>query len=285
MYALGDGARRLAVANLRQRALLRAPPHQRQVRQVAIITVIIGRHAGVEPGVGGEECTKFGGGPVVGIRQPIQVVGQVGVEVAIVGRGVPPCTFFRRPVGIQEHVMGIPGTVGGAVVMNAGTKEGDISSLIASVEAVTPDRENLDLAPGDLDFGYRKSVFQGKGWLIIDVVFELRPVDTGEVIDDLERIWKERGDLYPMSLPNAGSVFRNPEGNHAGYLIEQAGLRGTRVGGAEVSEKHGNFIVNRGGATSSDIVALIELIRGKIREKYGIDLALEQKILPSRPGQ
>ena len=190
-----------------------------------------------------------------------------------------------RDLGGFEHITGIPGTVGGAVMMNAGTNNGEVSDIIDSVEAVTPDGELFTLSASDMGFGYRTSVFQENDWLIINAVFKCTEVDGKATLMNIDSIWKERGRLYPMQFPNAGSVFRNPEGNHAGYLIEQAGLKGTRVGGAEVSEKHGNFIINTGSATSDDIIGLIELVRDKIQEKYGITLALEQKILPSRPGQ
>ena len=190
-----------------------------------------------------------------------------------------------RDLGGFEHITGIPGTVGGAVMMNAGTNDGEVSDIIDSVEAVTPDGELFTLSASDMGFGYRTSVFQENDWLIINAVFKCTEVDGKATLMNIDSIWKERGRLYPMQFPNAGSVFRNPEGNHAGYLIEQAGLKGTRVGGAEVSEKHGNFIINTGSATSDDIIGLIELVRDKIQEKYGITLALEQKILPSRPGQ
>ena len=184
-----------------------------------------------------------------------------------------------------EHITGIPGSVGGAVVMNAGTNDGDVSAIIDSVAALTPEGKLLDLSPADLGFGYRTSIFQQNDWLIISATFNLIEVDGEVALRNIESIWKERISLYPMQFPNAGSVFRNPEGNHAGYLIEEACLKGMKVGGAEVSEKHGNFIINTGGATSTDIINLIELVREKVHDKYGITLALEQKILSTHIDQ
>lgn len=188
-------------------------------------------------------------------------------------------------LGGFEHITGIPGTVGGAVVMNAGTNEGDVSAIIDSVEALTPDGELLELAPDDLGFGYRTSIFQQNDWLIVSAAFNLVEVDEKETLRNIDGIWKERGRLYPMNFANAGSVFRNPEGSHAGYLIEEAGLKGMKVGGAKISEKHGNFIINTGDATSSDIINLIELARKKVQDKFGITLALEQKILSTHIDQ
>ncbi len=191
----------------------------------------------------------------------------------------------EKNLGGFEHITGIPGTVGGAVVMNAGTKDGNVSDIIDNVLALTPEGEILELRLSDLGFGYRTSIFQQNDWLITSAAFNLVDVDGAETLKNIDTIWKDRGQLYPMQFPNAGSVFRNPEGSHAGYLIEEAGLKGLKVGGAEVSEKHGNFIINTGKATSSDIIALIELIREKVQGKFGITLELEQKILPTHIDQ
>jgi UDP-N-acetylmuramate dehydrogenase len=210
--------------------------------------------------------------------------GKVTVDAGVYLDSLIRCSA-QKNLGGFEHITGIPGTVGGAVVMNAGTNDGNVSDIIDNVLALTPEGEILELKLSDLGFGYRTSIFQQNDWLITSAVFNLVEVDGKEALRNIDRIWKERGRLYPMQMPNAGSVFRNPEGKHAGYLIEQAGLKGTRVGGAEVSEKHGNFIINTGSATSSDIIALIELVREKVQDKFGITLELEQKILPSRPGQ
>jgi UDP-N-acetylmuramate dehydrogenase len=167
--------------------------------------------------------------------------------------------------------------------MNAGTNEGEIRDIIVETEAVTEKGEILILSPADMKMGYRSSVFQEKEWLVLSAVFNLIETNGKEALKNIDAVWKERAGLYPMQMPNAGSVFRNPEGSHAGYLIEQAGLKGTKVGGARVSEKHGNFIVNAGDATSADIIALIDLVRKRIEDETGITLVLEQKILPVRP--
>jgi len=222
-------------------------------------------------------------GIVLKTRSEVARIGFLEDEKVTVDAGVYLDSLIReaagRGLGGFEHITGIPGTVGGAIVMNAGTNHGDVSAVIDSVTAVKPGGELLDLLPGDMGFGYRTSIFQQNDWFIVSAVFDLVEVDAKDTIDKIDHIWKERGKLYPMQLPNAGSVFRNPEGSHAGYLIEKAGCKGMKVGGAQVSEKHGNFIVNTGGATSSDIINLIELVREKVYAKTGINLILEQKIL------
>lgn len=189
----------------------------------------------------------------------------------------------QRNIGGFEHITGIPGTVGGAIFMNAGTKGGEICELIDSAEAVSEDGRLLVLRPEDMRMGYRTSIIQENGWLLVNAVFNVIDVNGEETSRKIESVWKERSILYPMDMPSAGSVFRNPEGSHAGYLIEQTGLRGMEIGGARVSEKHGNFIINTGNATSADIIELIEMIREKIFETHGIRLMLEQRILPVCP--
>jgi UDP-N-acetylmuramate dehydrogenase len=214
---------------------------------------------------------------------PLNIIG-AGSNIIVPDSGVEGIILKTKGEGARIDFRD-DGTVGGAVVMNAGTKDGDISAIIDSVEVVASDGEQLSLTAGDMGFRYRTSIFQQKDWLIISVVFKVIEVDGEQTIKNIDRIWKERGRLYPMQLPNAGSVFRNPEGSHAGFLIEEAGCKGMKVGGAEVSEKHGNFIINTGGATSSDIINLIELVRERVFEKNGINLVLEQKILSTRIDQ
>lgn len=186
-----------------------------------------------------------------------------------------------RGLGGFDHVTGIPGTVGGAIVMNAGTREGDTSGILEYVEAVTPAGKMVKLDNGELAFGYRHSLFQGCDWLILRAAFNLTETETENTMDFIKGIWKEREEKFPLEFPNAGSVFKRPLGDYAGRLIEDAGCKGLSVGGAMVSEKHANFIVNSGDATSRDIISLIGKIRRRVFEKYGVYLELEQKILDS----
>ncbi len=208
--------------------------------------------------------------------------GMVGVDA-----GVPLDDFIRgaahRGWGGLGALAGIPGTVGGALVMNAGTGEGNVSDRLENVRVLTGGDEVRVLDKSQLVFGYRTSTFRNTGWLILSADFQLIPSEREETLEEIDRVWKSRAEKFPLEWPSAGSVFKRPEGDYAGRLIEEAGCKGMRVGGARVSEKHGNFIVNDGGATSSDILELIDRVRDRVRKKYGINLELEQIPLLSKP--
>jgi len=208
-----------------------------------------------------------------------------GDSRAVVDAGVYLEDLIRgaaaRGLGGFEHVTGIPGTVGGAVVMNAGTREGDTSGILEYVEIVTSAGKLMKLETEELAFGYRHSMFQGCDWLILRAGFNLRETDPEVTFDFIENIWSDRKKKFPLEYPNAGSVFKRPSGDYAGRLIEDAGCKGLRIGGAAVSERHANFIVNSGNATSEDIIRLISEVRRRVFEKFGVYLELEQEILKS----
>lgn len=187
-----------------------------------------------------------------------------------------------RGYGGLEPLAGIPGTVGGAVVMNAGTRDTETADLLTNVEYVTPDGERTSARRGDLAFSYRRSEFLGAGALVLGAEFRLEPVDPAVARKRIEALVADRWSKYPMDLPSAGSVFKRPPGDYPGRLVELAGCKGMRVGGALVSERHANFIVNDGGATAADIVELIDRVRARVRETSGVELELEQIVLSSR---
>jgi len=178
-----------------------------------------------------------------------------------------------------EPIAGIPGTVGGAVLMNAGTKEGDTAGVLEKVEVLTASGERRVFKRGELSFGYRESTFQGSGWLILRAQFKLRRGDPSVIIRRLDEIWEQRQRKFPLDYPNAGSVFKRPPGDYAGRLIEESGCKGMRIGAAAISERHANFIINLGGASAADITALISAVRRRVFEKTGIYLELEQQML------
>jgi len=217
--------------------------------------------------------TKSGSASVI-FDQKTRVVADAGVYLDNLIKRAAEHGF-----GGLNDIAGIPGTVGGAVFMNAGTGEGDVSSVIIWADAVSPGGREVRLSGGEMEFGYRKSIFQNNDWLIVRAAFRITEADRQKTLNEIDRIWKRRKKLYPMDFPTAGSVFMNPEGAHAGRLIEQAGCRGLRLGGAEVSEKHGNFIVNRNNASPDDILRLIEIVRERVSRKFGITLELEQEIM------
>lgn len=189
----------------------------------------------------------------------------------------------ERGLGGLEATAGIPGTIGGALVMNAGTDAGTIADRLLDVTVIDARGTVKTLPASDLSFGYRAGPFTAGGEVILSATFSLEPAETSAVLRAVEDAWERRRRSYPLEHPSAGSVFRRPPGDYAGRLIEQAGCKGLRVGGAEVSERHANFIVNRGGATAADIVALIDMVGARVRERSGVDLELEQIVLPRRP--
>ncbi|MBR6902312.1 MAG: UDP-N-acetylmuramate dehydrogenase [Clostridia bacterium] len=174
-----------------------------------------------------------------------------------------------------EFAYGIPGTVGGAVYMNAGAYGGEIADRIVSARYLDKSGTVKEIKKEDMGLGYRNSVFQTNGGVILSAVFELQYGDSAEILNKMNEYLKRRKDKQPIELPSAGSVFKRPEGNFAGTLIEKSGLKGEKVGGAKVSEKHAGFIVNTGEATSADVKALIEKIQKKVFSDSGINLQPE----------
>lgn len=179
-----------------------------------------------------------------------------------------------------EFASGIPGTIGGAIYMNAGAYNSDMGYVVQEVKVLTPDYRVITLENRELNFHYRTSFFKThRDYICLEVILKL---DNGEksAIEKLMRERKKRRVAsQPLNYPSAGSVFRNPKDNYAGKLIEDLGLKGLRKGGAMVSEKHANFIVNSGGASSKDIKDLIDYVHDKVEKKYNIDLKIEQEFV------
>lgn len=185
-----------------------------------------------------------------------------------------------RGLSGMEFSTGIPGCVGASVAMNAGAYNSDISNILKEVLVLTPENKIITLGKNDLDFSYRDSFLKrNKDFIVLSATFEL----SSGIVDDMKcqviERRKKRILSQPLEFPNAGSVFRNPENDYAGSLIEKANLKGYNINGAEVSEKHANFIVNRGNASGEDIICLIEKIQKEIKEKNNVDLILEQIIV------
>lgn len=185
--------------------------------------------------------------------------------------------FARRGYRGLEFAAGIPGSLGGAIFMNAGAFGSYIAELVK--EVVTMDLKGFRRSRPhhELSFSYRWSNFQAEDVIILEAVLKLQEGEQEEIKHNMEHMLKERAARHPQQ-PSAGSVFRNPPGG-AGYLIEQAGLKGTVVGGAQISSRHGNFIINLGNATAADILSLIRLARDKVREQFGIELEPEIRVI------
>ena len=174
-----------------------------------------------------------------------------------------------------EFAYGIPGTAGGALYMNAGAYGGQMADVIESAECLTPAGDIKTLKKEDMRLGYRSSVFKKGGLIIISLTLALKKGDKAEIKAEMDELLNRRKQKQPLEYPSAGSTFKRPEGYFAGALIEKNGLKGLTVGGAQVSEKHAGFVINRGGATAADVKALIGKIQKKVFENDGVMLEPE----------
>jgi UDP-N-acetylmuramate dehydrogenase len=179
-----------------------------------------------------------------------------------------------------EFATGIPGTIGGSVFMNAGAYNSDMANVVKEVLVITPSLEIKKLTNKDLQFSYRDSFLKrNPNYICVEATLELEKGNVKDILELIEDRKRRRLASQPLEYPSAGSVFRNPAGDFAGRLIEEAGLKGKKIGGAIVSEKHANFIVNEKNATGEDIRKLIYLVRDKVKEKYNIELQIEQEFV------
>ena len=178
-----------------------------------------------------------------------------------------------------EFAHGIPGSLGGGVTMNAGAYGGELCLVIASVTCLTPAGVLESVPAADCAFGYRRSAFSGGERLILGAELRLRTGDRAEIRAQMDELARRRKEKQPLEYPSAGSTFKRPEGRFAAALIEQCGLKGYAVGGAQVSEKHAGFLINRGGATAGDLLRLIDHVRETVLRETGVALELEVKTL------
>lgn len=178
-----------------------------------------------------------------------------------------------------EFACGIPGTIGGAVFMNAGAYDGCISDIIESAEVINENGEILILSKDDLELGYRSSIVMKKGYVVLSATFKLTKGETKTISDLVNELTLKRESKQPLEYPSAGSTFKRPEGYFAGKLIQDAGLKGFSIGGAAVSEKHSGFVINKGGATAKDILDLIKYIQDEVKKQFGIELHTEVRII------
>ena len=178
-----------------------------------------------------------------------------------------------------EFAGGIPGTLGGACVMNAGAYGGEMKDVLKEVMVMTRDGEVLTLPAEKLEMGYRTSIIKKMGYLVLEAVISLEKGDEEAIRDRMKELSDLRTQKQPLDLPSAGSTFKRPEGYFAGKLIMDSGLRGCRIGGAQVSEKHCGFVVNADGATAGDVRALMDHVIQVVKEKHGVTLEPEVKFL------
>ena len=178
-----------------------------------------------------------------------------------------------------EFASGIPGTIGGACVMNAGAYGGEMKDVLESVTVLTGECKIIELGRNELELGYRTSVIAKKGYIVLGAVLKLERGDGEKIKTYMDELKEKRVTKQPLEYPSAGSTFKRPEGYFAGKLIEDAGLRGFQVGGAQVSEKHCGFVINRDHATAADIMELMRQVQIRVKENSGVDLEPEVKRL------
>ncbi len=176
-----------------------------------------------------------------------------------------------------EFASGIPGTIGGAMVMNAGAYGGEMKDVVTAVTVLTGDGEVVTLTGEAMNFCYRGSVIEEKGYIVLEAVMELKARNQEEIQSRMEELSVQRKTKQPIEYPSAGSTFKRPEGYFAGKLIMDAGLRGLKVGGAQVSEKHCGFVINAGGATAADVMELIRKVSETVEKQFGVMLEPEVK--------
>lgn len=203
-----------------------------------------------------------------------KVIVQAGYSLSKLSR-----LCIKKGLSGLEFACSIPGTIGASIYMNAGAFGHDIFEVVESIKVIDDKLNIKKVEKKDLKKSYRNSILKEKNYICIEVVLSLKNKNAKTILKDVSNIMRKRRETQPLNYPSAGSVFKNKDGYYAGRLIEQASLKGLSVGDAEVSNKHANFIINKGSASAEDVIELIKIIKRKIKQKYDIDLELEQEIL------
>lgn len=230
-----------------------------------------------------------------GIRGVVLQVGgklsqcRIDGETVYAEAGILMSALAKRILAAEltgfEFASGIPGTLGGGIYMNAGAYGGELKDIIREVTYMDENGEIRTARNAELDFGYRHSMFETRKCVILSCVMELKKGNAEEIRALMADYTKRRNDKQPISMPSAGSTFKRPEGYFAGKLIQDSGLMGYSVGGAQVSEKHAGFVVNKGGATAEDVLNLIEYVQKTVMDKFGVHLEPEVRLIGDRNGQ
>lgn len=220
-------------------------------------------------------------GVVIAIEENLAEVRVAGTTItAQAGSALPRISSIARASSLTglEFASGIPGTVGGAVVMNAGAYDGEMKDVLRRVLALSPEGEFVSYTTEEMELGYRSSIFQTNGHIILEAEMELVEGDSEAIKEKINEFTRRRREKQPLDKPSAGSTFKRPPGHYAGQLIEQCSLRGECLGGAAVSDKHCGFIINANQATAQDIYNLIKKVQGAVREKHNVELHPEVRI-------
>lgn len=220
-------------------------------------------------------------GVVIEIRDNLSAIKVEGTTVAA-GAGATNAAVAEAAcaAGLSgyEFASGIPGTVGGAAIMNAGAYDGEFAQVCMRVTCVTPEGAVVSVPAADADWSYRHSMFDARGYVVVAAELSLEAADPSVIRARMEELAEKRAAKQPLDMPSAGSTFKRPEGHYAAALIDEAGLRGFAVGGAQVSTKHTGFVVNAGGATARDVEALIDEVRKRVRAHSGVELECEVRL-------
>lgn len=227
-----------------------------------------------------------------GIRGAVIKVGakmndiSIDGETVTAGAGARLSAVANEALKVElsgfETLSGIPGMLGGAIYMNAGAYGGEIKDVLESVTYIDADGEIQTAQKNVLDLSYRHSMFEDSGFVIVSAVMKLKKGNYNDIRAAMLDYNKRRADKQPLSMPSAGSTFKRPEGHFAGKLIQDSGLMGYTIGGAQVSDVHAGFLVNRGGATAEDVMKLIEYVQKTVMEKFGVHLEPEVRLIGER---
>lgn len=228
--------------------------------------------------------------PDEGIDRVIVKIGDEMTKLSLEGEDVISCSAGTKVVTLckfalenslsgLEFAYGIPGTCGGAVFMNAGAYGGEVKDVLSEITYLTPELELKTMPAEEAELSYRHSVFKENGCIVVSAKFKLKKAPKEEIKNAMTDFLSRRKDKQPLEYPSAGSTFKRPEGYFAGALIEQCGFKGKTLGGAQISEKHAGFLINKNGATAKDILDLITLTRETVKKETGVTLEPEVIIL------
>ncbi len=255
-------------------------------RDEASLCLIAAKKLGVESlvlGKGSNILVGDAGYPGFVIKCCMEELSLMEETILYVGSGasLAQAAVFAMEQGLSgmEFAHGIPGSLGGGVYMNAGAYEGEMSQILLWVDCIKEDGQVERLEGAELGLGYRSSIFQEGGRLILGAALQLKPGNPQEIKALMMELMERRRAKQPLEFPSAGSTFKRPPGHFAGALIEGCGLKGARIGGAQVSDKHAGFVVNTGSATCKDVLALMGLVQEKVWETYSVKLEPEVRLL------
>lgn len=203
-----------------------------------------------------------------------QIVAEAGILLSTLSKQIAKASL----IGF-EFASGIPGTVGGAITMNAGAYDGEMKDCVVSVKVLTGDGEVKNFSNEEMNFGYRMSDVKKYGYIVLEATYHLEMGDPEAIKEKTRDFTERRTSKQPLTLPSAGSMFKRPPGYYAGKLIDDSGLRGARIGDAQVSEKHCGFVVNRGKATCKEVLDLIKMVQKVVMDNYGVMLETEVRYL------